>query len=297
MPVMPPYLQVGDTVLVIATARKISREEIEPVTDILQGWGLVVETGENLFGASHQYAGTDEQRAADLQWALDHPRASAIFAARGGYGTMRIIDRVSFGGFEKKPKWIAGYSDITVLHSHLHRLGYCSLHCTMPINFLKHREATLSVKKMLFNEHPSFSIQPHPLNRSGYAEGELVGGNLSVLYALSGSVSEMSLRNKILFLEDLDEYLYHVDRMMMQLKRSGRLERLAGLVVGGMTEMKDNTVPFGATAEEIIADAVKDYDYPVCFNFPAGHQDENLAFYHGKRTKLRVSGDAIAFEY
>jgi muramoyltetrapeptide carboxypeptidase len=296
MPISPSFLKPGDKVLIIATARKISSEEVENTSNLLKSWEYEVELGPNLLKEHHQYSGTDDERAADLQWALDHPTAGAILIARGGYGTLKIIDRVLFGRFIGRPKWICGYSDVTVLHSHLHRIGYRSLHCTMVNQFLRHREATLNVRKLLSGEDLRYETVGHRLNRAGSAEGELVGGNLSVLYALCGSSSAMNLSNKILFIEDIDEYLYHIDRMMMQLKRSGRLERLAGFVVGGMTDMKDNAIPFGQTAEEIIADVVKEYGYPVAFNFPAGHQDENLPFIHGKRMKLNVTSSGTTLE-
>jgi muramoyltetrapeptide carboxypeptidase len=291
MAISPAYLKPGDLVVIVATARKISREEVESAAEILRSWEFRVEYAPNLFGEHHQYSGTDEQRTSDLQWALDHPEAGAILVARGGYGSLRIVDQVLFGKFIGRPKWVCGYSDVTVLHSHLHRLGYRSLHCTMVNHFMRHREATLSVKQALLGEDLTYELPAHSFNRAGHAEGELVGGNLSVLYALCGSVSAMNLNNRILFIEDIDEYYYHIDRMMMQLKRSGKLERIAGLVVGGMTEMRDNPVPFGKKAMEIIADAVSEYDYPVAFNFPAGHQDVNIAFVHGKRMKMDVDSN------
>lgn len=294
---IPPYLKEGDTVALIATARKISENELEPTIAILDSWGLRSEPGPNLFKSHHQFSGSDEERAADLQWALDHPTASAILVARGGYGTMRIIDDVDFSGFARHPKWLIGYSDVTVLHCHLQQLGYASLHATMPINFLKHEEATLSMKRLLFNERIHYDIPKHPLNRPGLAQGTVVGGNLSLLYALSGSPSEVDFNGKILFIEDLDEYLYHVDRMMLQLKRSGRLANLAGLVVGGMSDMKDNSIAFGKTPEEIVFDAVAQYNYPMCFNFPAGHIDENMALYLGKAARLEVTASGVDFNY
>jgi muramoyltetrapeptide carboxypeptidase len=297
MAIAPPFVKPGDTVLIIATARKILPEEVAPVTDILKGWGLKVETGPHLFSEHHQFGGTDEQRAADLQWAVDHPSAAAVLIARGGYGTVRIIDKIDFRRFEHRPKWICGFSDITVLHSQLYKLGYASLHCTMINNFMKHREATLSIKQLLTGQKPVYQFESHQLNRPGFADADLIGGNLSVLYSLAGSNSDISFRSKILFIEDIDEYLYHIDRMMIQLKRAGKLERLAGLVVGGMTDMKDNAVPFGSEAQQIVADAVKEYNYPVCFNFPAGHQDLNMAFYHGKRARLEVNNAGSVLQY
>jgi muramoyltetrapeptide carboxypeptidase len=297
MPVIPPYLKKGDAVVIIATARKISDVELNPTIAILNEWGLQAELAPNLFKSHHQFSGSDEERTQDLQWALNHKTAKGILVARGGYGTLRIIDGVDFTAFRKNPKWVIGYSDVTVLHSHLQSLGIVSLHATMPVNFLKHDEATLSIKQLLFNERISYSIPPHPLNKNGKAQAEVIGGNLSLLYALSGSASEVDFNKKLLFIEDLDEFLYHVDRMMLQLKRSDKLKNLAGLIVGGMSEMKDNSIEFGKNAEEIIFDAVKDYTFPVCFNFPAGHIDENMAFYLGKIASLEVSDEQIKFNY
>lgn len=294
---IPPYLTKGDTVVIIATARKISDAELHPTIAILNSWGLVAELAPNLFKSHNQFSGSDEERTEDLQWALNHKSAKAILIARGGYGTLRIIDNVNFTEFKKNPKWLIGYSDVTVLHSHLQSIGIVSLHATMPVNFLQHEEATLSIKKLLFNERIKYNIPVHPLNKPGFAEGIVVGGNLSLLYALSGSPSEIEFDNKILFIEDLDEFLYHVDRMMLQLKRSGKLKNLAGLIVGGMSEMKDNSISFGKNAEEIIFDAVVEYAYPVCFNFPAGHIEENMAFYLGKPASLDVRAGHVDFNY
>lgn len=284
----PPYLKKGDKIGIVAPARKISKEEIQFAVEAFQKWGLEVVFGKNLFQAENQYSGSDEQRASDLQAFLDDSSVKAVISARGGYGTLRIIDKLDFTKFQKNPKWIIGYSDITVLHSHIHNFGIETLHATMPINFQKNEESVETMRKVLFGEKLSYEMQNQPLNRKGEASGELVGGNLSLLYALQGSKSDISTDGKILFIEDLDEYLYHIDRMMISLKRSGKLSKLSGLVVGGMTDMKDNTVPFGKIAEEIIMDAVKEYKYPVCFGFPAGHQEKNLALPFGRRAKLIV---------
>jgi muramoyltetrapeptide carboxypeptidase len=286
---IPPYLSPGDTIAIIATARKISREELNPAIKTFKDAGYEVELGHNIFKQHNQFAGTDEDRLEDLQWALDDENVKAVVIARGGYGTLRLIDGVDFTQFREKPKWIVGYSDVTVLHSHIHaHYKIQTLHATMPINFPKNEEAVSSVLQALSGKLYSHSFDPHPLDRKGKTEGILIGGNLSLLYALSASASDINTTGKILFLEDLDEYLYHVDRMMMNLKRSGKLKDLAGLVVGGMSEMKDNAIPFGKTAEEIIIDAVSEYEYPVCFNFPAGHIDRNLAVYLGKSIKLDI---------
>ena len=289
----PPYLKKGDKIGIVACAGKISSEPIQPAIAILKGWGLQVVVGKNVFKPYNQFAAKDDERAADLQTMLDEPSVKAIISARGGYGTIRIIDKINFSKFKKHPKWVIGYSDITVLHSHIHNFGIETIHAAMPIGFATNKEATETLRKALFGEALNYEIKSHPLNRKGNATAQLVGGNLTLLHALTGSVSDMDTKGKILFIEDLDEYLYHLDRMMMNLKRSGKLKHLKGLIVGGFTDMKDNAVPFGKTVEEIIIDAVKEYKYPVCFNFPAGHIDRNLALVFGKKIKLSVGKNKI----
>ena len=293
---IPSYLKKGDKIGIVACARKISKKELQPAIDILKGWGLEVVLSKNLFNSYHQFSGTDEQRTEDLQTMLDDASVKAVISARGGYGTVRIIDNLDFTTFKKNSKWIVGYSDITVLHSHIHNFGIETIHATMLVNFENNEEAAETLRKSLFGEIINYEFQSHSLNRKGIAEGLLVGGNLSLLYALTGSDSDINTKGKILFIEDLDEYLYHVDRMMMNLKRSGKLNELAGLVVGGMTDMKDNAVPYGKSAEEIILDAVKEYNYPVCFNFPAGHIERNLALYFGRNYALNV-GEKSTLNY
>jgi muramoyltetrapeptide carboxypeptidase len=295
--IVPAYLKKGDTILIIATARARNKEALKPAIAILQNWGLVVETGPNVFNVHFQFAGTDAERADDLQWAIDHPTAKAVLIAGGGYGTLRIISEVDVLNLKKFPKWFVGYSDTTVIHALLADLEIASIHGTMGFQFTKHEEATLSVKKLLFGEAIHYTIEPHVLNRTGIAEGELVGGNLSLIYALSGSMEDLDTRDKILFLEDLDEQLYHIDRMMLQLQRSTKLSQLKGLIIGGMSDMKDNAIPFGKTAEEIIMDAVRHYEYPVCFNFPAGHIENNMALYFGKKAKLEVRKNKTVLKY
>jgi len=254
--------------------------------------------GKNIYAIENQFAGSDEQRAKDFQWAINDESIKAIIIARGGYGTIRIIDEIDFNKLKTNPKWITGYSDVTVLHSHIHQhIGIPTIHATMPINFSKNKEAVETLRKCLFGENVSYSFETHPLNRIDEVKGVLVGGNLSLLYALSGTESDIDTKDKILFLEDLDEYLYHIDRMMLNLKRSGKLANLKALIVGGLTDMKDNAIPFGKTAEEIILDAVKDYDFPVCFNFPAGHVDRNLALYFGKEVCLKIGTTTCSLTY
>ena len=232
-----------------------------------------------------------------LLYSINHKTAKAILISGGGYGTMRVLDKVNFKPLLKTPKWLVGYSDTTALHSRLHHLKIAAIHGTMAFQFTKNEEATLSVKQLLFGEKVNYKFPYNKLNKPGVAEAEIVGGNLSLLYALSGSVDDISTKNKILFLEDLDEQLYHVDRMMLQLKRSGKLKHLKGLIVGGMSDMKDNAIPFGKTAEEIVIDAVKEYNYPVCFNFPAGHIEKNLALYLGNKAKLEITKSKVSLNY
>ena len=285
----PPYLKPNDKIAIVATARKISAEELSFAIETLKSWGLQPVLGKNIFAVENQFAGSDKQRTDDLQEAINDESIKAILIARGGYGTVRIVDDIDFSKLKTNPKWVIGYSDVTVLHSHIHtHIGIPALHATMPINFSKNAEAVETLRKCLFGETISYQFEAKALNKTGEANGVLVGGNLSLLYALSGTASDMDTKGKILFLEDLDEYLYHIDRMMLNLKRSGKLTNLKALVIGGFTDMKDNTVPFGKTAEQIILDAVKEYNYPVCFNFPAGHIDRNLALYFGKEINLKV---------
>ena len=297
MPNNPIPLKAGDRVAIAATARKVSPQEMEPAIKLLQHWGLEVVIPVGLYAADNQMAGTDSHRAAVLQSLIDDNEIKAILCARGGYGTVRILDKLNLAALEQHPKWIIGYSDVTALHSHIHNLlGMETLHATMPINIPHDATAVPypaidSLKQALFAGHFEYNIQcTSTLLRPGKAEGVVVGGNLSVLYSIVGSQSDIDTAGKILFIEDLDEYLYHIDRMMMCLKRSGKLDNLSALIVGGMSDMHDNAIPFGKTAEEIIWDAVKEYDYPVCIGMPFGHIGmENLALILGRQTTLNIT--------
>tara|TARA_B100000809_G_scaffold264452_1_gene320305 strand:+ start:5801 stop:6697 length:897 start_codon:yes stop_codon:yes gene_type:complete len=286
----PVRLKKGDKVVIISTARKISEKEIEPAVKVLESWGLVVVIGENLFSESAQFSGSTHQRTLDLQNALDDKSVKAIICARGGYGTVKIIDELDFSKFIIQPKWIVGYSDVTVLHNHINQnFNIQTLHATMPINFTTNTSDSLeSLKMAFFGEKLVYDFEQHKLNRKGEGKGVIVGGNLSIVYSLTGTESQIDATGKILFLEDLDEYLYHVDRMMMNLDRTGILADLSGLVVGGMSDMNDNAIPFGKTAKEIIMEAVADYGYPVCFDFPAGHIADNRAIMMGSEAVLCV---------
>ena len=287
---MPPHLKKGDTVAIIATARKIDVSTLQPGIKLLESWGLKVILGKTIGKEQNQLAGADWQRATDLQEMLDNPSVKAIWAAKGGYGTVKIVDRVDFFFFFKNQKWIIGFSDVTVLHSHMNQLGFQTLHAMMAISAPSATTAAKeSLRKTLFGEKLSYSIPFHAFNQLGQAKGELVGGNLSVLYSIQGSISEVDLNNKILFLEDLDEYLYHIDRMMTNLKRNGSLKNLKGIIIGGMTSMNDNDIPWGKNALEIIQECVKDLNIPVAYNFPAGHIKDNRALILGAIISFEVS--------
>ena len=283
------YLQKNDTVAIVSTARKISLEEIKPAIQLLESWGLNVAIGDTIGFEENQFAGNDKERIADFQRMLDNSKIKAIWCARGGYGTVRIIDQLNFTSFIKHPKWIIGYSDVTVLHNHIHHLGFETLHATMPINVEKNsKQSIATLKECLFGQNISYEIISSVENKIGDVTGELIGGNLSILYSLLGSKSNIITNNKILFIEDLDEYLYHIDRMLMNLKRNGYFTNLKGLIVGGMTDMRDNEIPFGKSAKEIILDIVSEYDFPVVFDFPAGHLNDNNALILGREVRLEV---------
>lgn len=298
--ILPKFLQEGDKIAIVATARKVSPEEIQPSIDLFESWGLEVVVDPDLYAEENQFAGGDGIRAENLQRALDDTEIKAIVCARGGYGTVRIIDRLDFAEFVKHPKWVVGYSDVTVLHSHIHgHFGISTLHATMPLNISREsltmeHPSTETLRKAFFGELERYGDTQllsgkNSMNREGDAEGVLVGGNLSMLYSLCGSASDIDTVGKILFIEDLDEYLYHVDRMMQNLKRTGKLFGLKALMVGAMSDMHDNAVPFGKTAEEIVVDAVKDYDFPVIFCDDFGHVGiRNQALYLGRKIRLHV---------
>lgn len=290
----PPELNKGDQVAIVATARKVKREELAFAEQLLRDWELTPVIGSSIGLSDNQFAGTDEERAKDFQQQLDNPAIKAIWCARGGYGTVRILDLLDFSSYKNTPKWIIGYSDITALHAHVHKMGIASIHAEMPTLIAKKSETTKSsLKNVLFGEKPAYNWQNNTENyRDGVGEGVLIGGNLSVLYSLCGSPTTIDPAGKILFLEDLDEYLYHIDRMLQNLKRNSWFDNLAGLVVGGMTEMNDNTIPFGKTAKEIIWDTVKDYNFPVCFDFPAGHIQANKALIFGGKVILKVGNSS-----
>jgi muramoyltetrapeptide carboxypeptidase len=296
--ITPPNLQKGDTIAIVATARKNIDDNLKPAITLAKSWGLNVVVGQTIGLDDNQLAGTDEQRAVDFQNMIDNPNVKAIWCVRGGYGTARMLDLIDFSRFKENPKWIIGFSDVTVLHSHLNTLGIASIHGIMPVNVEK---ASLEVKetlrKSLFGEALQYTVSCENENKLGVAEGELVGGNLSILYSLMGSESQVNCKGKILFLEDLDEYLYHVDRMMLSLKRCGCFEGLNGLVVGSFIKMHDNQIPWGKSAHQIILDITKKYDFPVVFNFPAGHIHDNNTLIFGKKVLLESTDKETTLKF
>jgi muramoyltetrapeptide carboxypeptidase len=287
---IPPSLQKGDSIAILATARKNIDDNLKPTIDLLHSWGLEVVIGKSIGLDNNQLAGTDAQRAEDFQEQLDNPNIKAIWCVRGGYGTVRMIDLLDFTKFKQNPKWIVGFSDVTVIHSYLNKINIASIHGLMPITVEKASpESIESLRKALFGETLEYEIPFEAANRLGTAKGEIVGGNLSILYSLMGSNAQIDCKGKILFIEDLDEYLYHIDRMMMALKRCGCFENLKGLVVGSMTKMKDNDIPWGKNANQIIEDVTKEYLFPILYNFPAGHIQDNNPLIFGKQVSLELN--------
>jgi muramoyltetrapeptide carboxypeptidase len=295
----PRYLKPGDSVGIVSTARKISEEEVQPAIEILESWGLKVIKGKFLHEQDHQFAGTIQQRTHDFQSMLNNHEVRAVFCARGGYGTVQIIDDIDWSCFRREPKWIVGFSDVTVLHSHIQKhCGIETIHGIMPVQFAKEKCNEGSIQSLynaLFSGRLEYHFPSHPLNREGVIQAPLTGGNLSILYSLLGSNSDNINDNKILFIEDLDEYLYHIHRMMMNLSRNLQMSHLKGLIVGGMSDMKDNTVPFGKSAEEIVQEFIQKNHYPVCFNFPAGHIKDNNAMILGRDAYLEVKPNKCTF--
>lgn len=295
----PPFLVSGDTVRIISTARKVSQEEVTPAIRLLESWGLKVETGKFLYSEHHQFAGTDEEREHDLQSALNDPTIKAIFCARGGYGTPRIIDSMDWSAFKRHPKWVVGFSDMTVLLNTIMNQGFVSMHAPIALFFSRkeYYSSIETLKSFLFGEKPIFNVPAHTQNKNGIAVGSLAGGSLSLLVNSIGTRSNFEPQGKILFLEDLDEYLYHLDRMMLQMKRAEILASISGLVIGHFSDMKDNKIPFGKTAYEIIESHVSEYSYPICYGFPVGHEAPNMPLAVGALSKLTVDANGTLLEF
>lgn len=300
---IPPSLKPGDTVGIIATARMIPEIKLKSSLKALEEWGLKYKLGKNLFEAANQFAGTDAQRAEDLQTMLEDDSVKAILCARGGYGTQRIIDQVDFKPLRKNPKWIIGFSDITALLIQCYNEGICSLHAPMAVSWdgkTGNPQAFSYLRRFLMqNEWPEYAYQPKQseLVRPGLASGKVIGGNLSLLDTLTGTPTDFNTKNALLFLEDIDEYPYRIDRMVVHLKRCGKFEKLAGLIVGGFTSIPKNDTPFGKTAEEITIEPAADYTYPIALDFPVGHWPQNWPLVIGAEATLKVSHSRIEFGY
>jgi muramoyltetrapeptide carboxypeptidase len=298
---LPPFLRPGDKIGIVAPASVVKYEDIVPGINIFQNqWGLEVVEGTTLRSTFNQFSAPDDVRLADLQQMLDNPEIKAVIAARGGYGCSRIVDGLDFEGFLKSPKWIVGFSDLTVILSRIHQLGYAGLHAPMAKSITAEGagEAAESLRKMLFGEQPAYTFAAHPLNRAGSATAQIVGGNLCLLAHMIGSETEIDTTGKILFIEDINEYLYNLDRMMIQMKRAGKLANLAGLIVGQFTDMKDNGSPsFGKDTYEIVQEHVAGFSYPVCYNFPVGHVGDNRAMGIGMKAYLEIGDHEVNFQF
>lgn len=295
---IPPYLKKGDTVAIVCTARKFFPEEAKPAIDLLESWGLKVKLGKTIGLDSCQLGGTDVERAADFQEQLDNDNIKAIWCARGGYGTVRIIDMIDFSKFKKHPKWVMGFSDVTVLHSHINTLNVATLHSIMPFTVPKApEEVKETFKNALFGVKNSYVIPSKSYDKKGIAKGELVGGNLSIIYSLLGSKSSIETKDKILFIEDLDEYLYHIDRMLYNLKRNDYFKNVKGIIVGSMRDMHDNDIPFGQNEVQIISEIAKDLNVPIAFEFCAGHQKDNRTLILGSQVLFEVNDTEIKLTF
>lgn len=297
--IIPAYLQPGDTIGITCPSGYVAKERITQAVKTLEDWGYNVVVGKTVGTEHYYFSDKDEQRLEDLQRFLDDKNVKAILMGRGGYGLSRIIDDIDFSAFVAQPKWIAGFSDITVLHNHIHaNYNIATLHSPMCGAFKEDNldePFLLSLKTaMEGNAAIDYPILPHPNNRRGNATGILTGGNLAMLAHLTGSVSQVNNEGKLLFIEDIGEYLYNIDRMLYNLKRSGAFNNIAGLICGGFTDLQDTERPFGQSIFEIISDKVKEYNFPVCFDFPCGHQDINYTLRLGQEHTLSVADDAVS---
>ncbi|WP_418602253.1 S66 peptidase family protein [Hwangdonia sp.] len=302
--IQPPYLKAGDTVAIVAPSGilKNKLKEMEATRTLLKSWGLHTVVGKHVFNQANHFAGTDSERCEDYQNALDDPTISAIMCARGGYGTVRILDKLDYTKFKNHPKWLIGYSDITALHNQLHNEGFESLHammCTSMIDDLEAIKETISTfKDAIFGKPLSYTLEGSEYNKSGSSSGQLVGGNLTLLHTMLGSETSIDVSGKILFIEEVGEHKYHIDRMLQSLKRAGYFDNCKGVIVGDINKIRKNTTPWGSSIEQLILDALADYDFPIAFNMPAGHEDDNRALILGRTIKLTVDKDKslVVFE-
>jgi len=298
--IRPPYLQKGDKIAIVAPAGRVEPDYVDNAVKRFESWGYEVVVGDNVFNSFNTFSARDDQRLRDMQLALDSHEIRAIVCARGGYGSIRIIDKLDYSTFQGNPKWLIGFSDITVLHAKLNVLGVESLHAPMPINFPADAsvpEDIMWTQRILEGEIPQYNFAGHELNREGEVAGEIIGGNLSVIYSLRGVNIQWDKQGKILFIEDVGEELYHLDRMMQNLKMAGSFDKLEGLIVGEMTNMKDGDPSFGKNAYEIIAEAVEEYKFPVAYGFFAGHGSVNKPLIFGANVSLSVSKDSCVLDF
>lgn len=292
--IQPSSLKKGDSIAIIAPAGilKNKKEIINEAKELAERWGLKVMIGEHVFNQNNHFAGTDKERASDFQKALDNSNIKAIWGARGGYGSVRILDALDFTKFKENPKWIVGYSDVTAIHSHVHNLGVQTIHgmmgTSMQFDKEKNNKSIETLRKALFGEALSYEIPSSKYNRIGNVEGELVGGNITLLLTMLGSESSINTEGKILFIEEIGEYKYHIDRMLQSLKRAGFFEKCKGILVGNISNIKKNTTVWGSSIEQLILDVVSEYDFPVIFDFPAGHEIDNRALIFGRTIKMNV---------
>lgn len=306
IPIIPRYLKAGDTIGITSPAGYITLKDIQPSIQQMESWGFRIKIGNTIGKRNFGFGGTDDERMKDMQMMLDDPSLAAIMCARGGYGVVRIIDRLDFRKFEHKPKWIIGFSDVTILHSHLNKnLGIASIHSKMCNSFPEdwnvadeeQKQTIFSIRDALAGIPVKYPLIPTPYNKTGVAEGVLVGGNLKTLESLSGTSSDLYTNGKILFVEDTGEYLYSIDRMFWNLKRTGKLIGLKGLIIGGFKVKPDDPgEEFGTNLQTIILDKLKDYHYPVCFDFPVGHQKNNFALKCGARYRMNIAPQSCTFE-
>ena len=292
--VQPNYLNEGDSIVILAPAGILIQREkiINQAKELAESWGLKVIISEHVFNQNNHFSGTDKERASDFKKALDNPSIKAIWCARGGYGSGRILDKLDYSKFKESPKWIVGYSDITAFHSHIQNLGFQTIHAMMATSLSFNPEETEqsieTFRKALFGEELSYKISSSEYNKIGEAEGILVGGNLSILQNMLGSVSQLNTDGSILFIEEIGEYKYHIDRMLRGLKRAGYFNSCKGLIIGDISNIKKNTTVWGGSIEDLVLDVVSEFDFPVLFNFPAGHETDNRALIFGKSIKMNV---------
>jgi len=301
--IRPNYLIKGNSIAIIAPSGVLNNRnhEIENAKKLINKWGLVPITGKNIYKKNNHFAGNDKQRLEDLQWAFDNRNIKAIWCARGGYGCIRIIDELNFNQFKKFPKWLIGYSDITVLHNKLNNLGFESIHGMMTVNvgenLKKIDQSTESLKKCLFGELKSYQINSNRYNRIGKCTGALVGGNLTLLVSQLGSNSQIDTKDKILFIEEIGEYKYHIDRMLQSLKRAGFFNNCNGVLVGGMSKIKINSPSWGSSVNELIYNVLKPYKFPISFGIQSGHLKQNKSLIFGRNIELdvKISETTIKF--